>query len=683
MEYSTVTNTALAKQEEDALTELFKAIFSKPFSRKFLLLKINDAKVDRKRMQRNPRSGYYTDLAELRDLFEADGIDTDDLITLEDFEAALAAAGSSVPDELMDNPLDVNHPQMRFIKHLYENLYKFTSPEASVRQVVDQQSRQFGDPWGNGSIRLRILKQLIKYADYLWPLKVHGKGFIQRKADGWSENSYEWLDQMGEDIFDGVSIGKPTHAKDADALLKIADQLSHGECRNRDYIFAFGMAFNMKFPTDSDIELEPQTNIERLFQKTFADNLMEGFQTADTKKRKQRVSSNKGNGINYKDCRDIIWLYYLHQTVKIDPANRDNTAKLMQERFRNAVKTQEKAVAELQSEKTTSNGSDTQSKKAEPFYGTFQLEDAVRNDIELDSLMNLKEDAFQKKVTRKWGMISDTQSQNTAYAVYKYLVNKIQDITVNNIFDDVQKAEVEKIKEREYQDAGSVISEYKRRMDQETMQNNQILDKIKAEVLKKDQTLFLNIHWLKKNKDTICQKLQLEDNSKIDQLISVLSRMDDYIWDDNLLKYNDPQEMNRSLIEAVYYQYYNVLFKAGLIFDNDIDTFDATSLNIPMMLRRMVDGSASEFQYDDLLDVNQSYSRAEWGGTPLARLEEYVSLFLDDMAPMGNPGLNNILRMCHYLTYSVNNVFDVLLLYLSYGMIQTKYLEMNQPEERV
>lgn len=219
---------------------------------------------------------------------------------------------------------------------LFQRFERYPSPEEYMKRIVDRLS--VDEEWESDTLRLRILKQFIKYGNYLADAKISGKkaicDFTEQKI-GHKPNDAEVLQTISDDIFDLLieqvideTLDKAVKAK-AKAqrkenrrkleLLKIADDLATGKFRTegatKKYLYMFAMVYGMTYYSGGGADGEiydPETDIEKnLFTDYYSNNLIRFVSEAYQGKLSEYDLNPSGQGINYKNYAEMVYLYYI------------------------------------------------------------------------------------------------------------------------------------------------------------------------------------------------------------------------------------------------------------------------------------------------------------------------------------------------------------------------------------
>ena len=246
---------------------------------------------------------------------------------------------------------------------LYRLSRGFAKPEDYMRSIVDKNCNP-SDGWENDTLRLRILKQFIKYGDGLtYQKSVTVDGTVKRKTvtikpyNGVGylkkylhkklnqkissiEAVKEHIQDIEDDVFDVLKGATDDEMKNY-ILLKTADELSKGVFRiggrMKRSLYLFAMVYGMRFfglteppseggetslsaesvtrrsdPGRKDIELQ-------LFINYYNNNLLrfltEEYQADSEGQRHQLDMNPSGQGINVNNYAEVVYLYYLNRDL--------------------------------------------------------------------------------------------------------------------------------------------------------------------------------------------------------------------------------------------------------------------------------------------------------------------------------------------------------------------------------
>lgn len=213
----------------------------------------------------------------------------------------------------------------RMMLALFKRYERYPLPEEYMRRIVDRLCRK-DDVWENDSLRLRILKQFIKYGNYLADAGYGGRLAIRKYVKTKNERSKISdeivLSELDDSVFDLLATATKEQKKPYGrfGLLKAADDLASGKFHTggatRKSLYLFAMVYDMTFYSGNwagGETLDYRTDIEtNLFRDYYANNLMR-YITKEYREGKAGSFERdpSGQGINYKNYAEMIYLYYI------------------------------------------------------------------------------------------------------------------------------------------------------------------------------------------------------------------------------------------------------------------------------------------------------------------------------------------------------------------------------------
>lgn len=207
-------------------------------------------------------------------------------------------------------------------RNLLEVLYKVYSIANSPAEQIKKLVRRLGDAeYQTGSVRLAILKQFLKNTTY------HTNPVIQLITEHEKQNGNSLLSANSssdiyakladEYLFDVISKKLSKSDKRKYHLLSVCDDLEKGRFKANGntkvalYMFAFAFDMTVFMDPERDEYIEDRDIEKNLFADFYSNSLLR-FISDDYKNNFRSYEAEPlGDGINYKNFAEVIYLYYL------------------------------------------------------------------------------------------------------------------------------------------------------------------------------------------------------------------------------------------------------------------------------------------------------------------------------------------------------------------------------------
>lgn len=276
-------------------------------------------------------SDHSSKLKRLYNLFDQNGISYERKRDADYYRELVEQSDIPTSDEIQD----------RIINALYSRYEKYPTPEDYMKRIVDRLSSA-EDSWDDDTLRLRILKQFIKYGDCLNAAKCGGRTFIRKYARGRGAKGNapaEVAEHVDDKIFDVLldreTTGEQRSFKGKYGLLKVSDDLAAGKFRmwgaTKQNLYLFAMVYGMTYYTGSDMSVfRAESDIEvNLFRDYYTNNFARFITDAykDSNAGQEYEYDPSGQGINYKNYAEMVYLYYISQDM--EPAEKIQRASSM------------------------------------------------------------------------------------------------------------------------------------------------------------------------------------------------------------------------------------------------------------------------------------------------------------------------------------------------------------------
>lgn len=211
----------------------------------------------------------------------------------------------------------------RMLLALFAKYEEYPSPEDYMKRIVDRLCCE-EDGWQHDSLRLRILKQFIKYGNYLADAGYGGRkticDYVKDKI-GRKPSDEEVLLHLDDSIFDGLETATRAQRRPDGkyGLLKTVDDLATGKFRaegaTKRSLYLFAMVYGMTYysgDTEGAEIIDYRTDIEtNLFRDYYSNNLMRYISEVYRGRLCEYELDPSGQGINYKNFAEMIYLYYI------------------------------------------------------------------------------------------------------------------------------------------------------------------------------------------------------------------------------------------------------------------------------------------------------------------------------------------------------------------------------------
>ena len=222
---------------------------------------------------------------------------------------------------------------------LYEALFELYNQFPSASDFMARLVRRLADPdFREDPVRLAIVKQFCRHSNH-GTLAVK-KLVIARLNRENPDAPVEDLDREGvianltEDIFHVLDLNMSADEWEKYELIQLADDLASGKFRTygktKRFLYLFAMVFHMRaYDSPTDPDYDPNLDVEKnLFRDYYNDNLLRYITEDYSTNAAAYEREPSGEGINYKNYAEVIYLYYLNRPG-LNPRQRITAAKGM------------------------------------------------------------------------------------------------------------------------------------------------------------------------------------------------------------------------------------------------------------------------------------------------------------------------------------------------------------------
>ena len=332
---------------------------------------------------------------------------------------------------------DFSEIEDRMLLALFAIYKEYPLPEDYMKRIVDRLCSA-EDGWENDTLRLRILKQFIKYGNYLSDAGYSGKrvicNYVKERTEQKTTDETV-LAVLDDGVFDGLAIATKEQRKPDGkfGLLKAADDLATGKFRaggaTKKLLYLFAMVYGMTYYSGDENSTEifdSNTDIEtNLFRDYYANNLMRFISEMYRGKLCEFELDPSGQGINYKNFAEMIYLYYISKDCS--PQDKIRLSSKMIERVRKSRFKQGKI--------------DTEKAGGTAFYRNLFSEDILslpESKFEAFLCENYDCDTYAGTYETDKGIVKDLKTgelqveteQRTAFGIYQTVLDSLTEYDV-------------------------------------------------------------------------------------------------------------------------------------------------------------------------------------------------------------------------------------------------------------
>lgn len=225
---------------------------------------------------------------------------------------------------------------------LYEALFQLYARFPTAGDFMTRTVRRLADPdFREDPVRLAIAKQFYRHAN-------HGIQGVKKLVIARLEKEHPEIDTaslgrediiryMTEDIFSVLNQPMSADEWEKYELIQIADDLASGKFRTygktKRFLYLFAMVFGMRsYTSPLAPDYDPTLDVEKnLFRDYYTDNLLRYISQDYLSNASAYEREPSGEGINYKNFAEVIYLYYLNRE-DLNPRKKITDAKAMIDR---------------------------------------------------------------------------------------------------------------------------------------------------------------------------------------------------------------------------------------------------------------------------------------------------------------------------------------------------------------
>lgn len=220
---------------------------------------------------------------------------------------------------------------------LYDALFEMYAQFPSASDFMTRLVRRLADPdFREDPVRLAIVKQFYRHSNH--GIQAVKKLVIARLQQENPDLNPDDLDRediirhMTEDIFHVLDLPMSADDWERYELIQLADDLASGKFRTygktKRFLYLFAMVFHMRaYDSPAEADYDPNIDLEKnLFRDYYNDNLLRYITEDYTSNASAYEREPSGEGINYKNYAEVIYLYYLNRPG-MNPRQKITAAK--------------------------------------------------------------------------------------------------------------------------------------------------------------------------------------------------------------------------------------------------------------------------------------------------------------------------------------------------------------------
>lgn len=330
--------------------------------------------------------------------------------------------------------------EVKMLYEIYKVYKKYPDPETYLLRMVDRFSNP-EDHWVTDPLRLRILKQFIRYGNYLKDAGYGGRTvirkFVQEKMGKKKISDDDVLRELTDEIFDEMHGATRAQLKPEGkfGLLKAVDDLAGAKFRTggatKRMLYLFAMVYHMTYHCENfrseEISIRQQDDIEKnLFRDYYTNNLLRFSTDAYKNNLSQYELDPSGSGINYKNFAEMVYLYFLVKDCSPEEKIRCSS-QMIKELQANATDTDENQEINISSIKNSAKDTVTfRNEWTEDILAKSEDEfkQYISDHYDCCTERKIKKDG--KVVTYGIGDLQVQEGQNTAYTIYKRIIEELK-----------------------------------------------------------------------------------------------------------------------------------------------------------------------------------------------------------------------------------------------------------------
>lgn len=474
----------------------------------------------------------------------------------------------------------------KMLYSLYTRYQEYPSPQEYMQRIVDNLSFP-EDHWERDTLRVRILKQFVKYGNCLTyhtekivngvPKKrkvvlyggnLYIKKYVSNKIGRKISKITEATVYIDDGIFNVLNTAKDDEKRPRGpyGILKMVDDLAsgkfHGEGATKKGLYLFAMVYQMTYHSgypDGEKQFYQKTDIEKnLFVDYYTNNLMRFLSDAYRGKLCKYELDPSGQGINYKNFAEMIYLYYISKDCP--PQDKIKLSDEMITRVKEKTYKTEGNMLEKDWKNTLFYRKFIQNDNSSAMFSEdilslpdLEFEEFICENYQCDTYAGTYEITKGKRqgtyIEVSSGELQLKTEQDTAFGEYEAILTKfIQELKRRNGQDLSDEAPFSNLSEAEKQEEKKQwLSDYHYGLWFTDMAAFQ-----KEKYTQKKENLYRRLYRISQKKNSLSF-----DRHKVDQFIDLLFAVDSFIRKG--ISVSSSKEITRTSMIVAYYYYFNML----------------------------------------------------------------------------------------------------------------------------
>lgn len=253
------------------------------------------------------KSEYPSFCAEISKLYKSIGVECEVGQNPKYYENLL----NSVPEGVLCETKE--ELDFRILECLYKAYKAFPAPSEIMKRILDNcGSEEFKD---EKILRLRILKEFLKYADAMKVAGKEGEGTVKKYI---KKKGLKNVLEVDDGIFELLKSANKYQRRDTYALLVLAQELAEGRFKNsgasKEPLYLLAIILGMHYYDIQDEKYCAEKDfVKNIFNDYYNDNLIRYITSYKNVNPSAYENEPLGLGVDYKNYAEAIFIYYMNK----------------------------------------------------------------------------------------------------------------------------------------------------------------------------------------------------------------------------------------------------------------------------------------------------------------------------------------------------------------------------------